>query len=151
MGDFRKNAISKFREIFRSVDIQYSNFVKTLGVNFTSICILECLCDSDTLITQKELCKKLALPKQMVNTVIKSFWEQGFVELKEAKDRRHKVIILTDSGKEYPAKVIKPLQSVDYAAWSCFTNEEMETLIEFVGRYEKSFEQTVNEYIASEK
>ena len=150
MNELRKNAVIKFREIFRRVDVQYSLFAKAMGVNFTAICILECLSESDVLITQKELSEKLVIPKQMVNTVIKSFWEQGYVELKETTDRRSKLVILTDTGKEYSAKAIKPLQNVDYVAWGCFTDKEIEMLLELIGRYEDSFERAVSEFAESE-
>ncbi|MCL2216397.1 MAG: MarR family winged helix-turn-helix transcriptional regulator [Defluviitaleaceae bacterium] len=150
MNELRKNAVIKFREIFRRVDVQYSLFAKAMGVNFTAICILECLSESDVLITQKELSEKLVIPKQMVNTVIKSLWEQGFVELKETTDRRSKLVILTDTGKEYSAKTIKHLQNVDYTAWGCFTDEEIKTLIGLIEKYEGSFKDAVNGFIESE-
>ena len=150
MNEFRKNAVIKFREIFRRVNVQYSLFAKAMGINFTAICILECLSESDVLITQKELSEKLVIPKQMVNTVIKSLWEQGFVELKETTDRRSKLVILTDTGKEYSAKTIKHLQNVDYTAWGCFTDEEIKTLIGLIEKYEGSFKDAVNGFIESE-
>ena len=144
MDDLRKDAIIKFREIFRRVDIQYSLFAKATGINFTAICILECLSESDVPVTQKELSEKLVIPKQMVNTVIKSFWEQGFVELKETSDRRSKIIILTEAGKEYSERAVRPLQNVDYLAWGCFSDDEIKTLLELIGRYEDSFERAVS-------
>ena len=147
MDELRKNAVIKVREIFRRVDIQYSLFAKAMGINFTAICILECLSESDVPVTQKELSEKLVIPKQMVNTVIKSFWERGFVELKETTDRRSKLVILTEEGKKYSVEIISPLQNVEYMAWGCFTDEEIKTFIGLIERYEGSFERAVSELV----
>ena len=150
MDDLKKNAIAKFREVFRKVDIQYTNFAKKLGINYAAVCVMECISESVGLITQKEICERLVLPKQLVNTIIKSFWEQGLVELKEAKDRRNKVIILTDAGKKYADTITAPLQYVDFMAWDCFTTEEIKIFIKLIERYEVSIERAVNDFIEYE-
>jgi DNA-binding MarR family transcriptional regulator len=80
--------------------------------------------------TQKDICEKLGLPKQLVFSIIKPFWEQGYVELREAKDRRNKEVIITEKGMEYAVSILQPLEDAEANAWANFSDEE---LIKFVG------------------
>ena len=64
--------------------------------------------------TQKLICELIHYPKQSVNLVIKSFWESGYVELRETpEDRRNKLIILTEKGKMYAEEMVAPLEKLD--------------------------------------
>jgi DNA-binding MarR family transcriptional regulator len=103
--------------------------------------VLEFIYDTEENYTQKDLCDKLMLPKQVINSIIKSFWEQGYVELREAKDRRNKEIILTAQGKKYAKSILHPMQCAESKAWECFTEEEIIAFVEMMEKYEKSFEQ----------
>jgi len=109
-----------------------------MGVNFVTILALQLLYESARLYTQKEVCEKLGLPKQFINSVVKSLWEQGYVQLKEARDRRNKKIILTDAGKDYAVLVLKPLDDAETAAWEGFSDEDLVTFTGTMERYTKA-------------
>ena len=133
-------ARTRFKEIWHRVDSLFNAYAKSKGLNFTSLIILEFLYDADGVYTQKDLCEKLGLPKQFVNAIIKSFWEQGHVELKEAKDRRNKNIILTASGREYAGGIMRCLRDAEDRAWECFADEEVMFFVGALEKYGKSYE-----------
>ena len=138
-NDFRADALIEFREISQRVVNLFSLYAKTEGLNYAAILVLEHLYRSEKVLTQKDICEKLGFPKQFVNSIIKSFWEQSYVNLKEAKDRRNKEIFLTDKGLEYAEKILIPLQEVDVKVWKCFTKEEISAFLKMMEEYEKSF------------
>lgn len=84
-----------FDKYAKSVKLSYTNFKILLNIFFTKN------------ITQKMLCKTLALPKQTVNASITYFYNKGYIKLIEIpKNRREKSIHFTDKGKEYSKNII---------------------------------------------
>jgi len=136
---------ANLKEIWHKLDRLYDVYAREKGLNFASILILEFLRDSADPVTQKEICNKLVLPKQFVNSIIKTFWEQGFVELKEAKDRRNKNVILTGLGLEYAQAVLTPLCNAEDAVWEAIAPEEARFFIEIMGKYVTVFEAALGE------
>ena len=145
MGDSRKNTLSNLKKTWHKIDGLYDFYAKSVGLNFASIIILQLLSDSGETYTQKDLGEKLGLPKQFVNSVITSFWERGFVELMQARDRRNKEIIITDDGREYAAKILKPLEEAERAAWGCFSDEELAQLVDTLNRYTNAFNEAMKD------
>jgi len=134
---------ARFKQVWYRLDNVFSQYAKNAGVSLTTILVLDMLVDEKELYTQKEICEKLMLPKQLVNLTIKTFWEQGYVELKEAKDRRNKKIHLTESGKVYAESVLMPFQAADEHAWSTFTENELAAFTAALEKYEKAMEESL--------
>jgi len=111
-----------------------------MGFEFHRHPCFQLLYSSAEVYTQKELCEKLKVTKQLVNSIIKSFWEQGYVILREAKDRRYKKIALTDKGREYAAKVLTPLQEAEAVAWDSLSAGELLNLVDAIEKYARTFE-----------
>ncbi|MCL2372853.1 MAG: MarR family winged helix-turn-helix transcriptional regulator [Defluviitaleaceae bacterium] len=141
-----EEARNKFKETWHRLDILFNQYARACGLNFTSMMVLDFIYYahiSQKPYTQKEICDKLNLPKQLVNIVIKTFWQQGYVELKEAKDRRIKHILLTPKGQNYAAKIINAIDAAEDKAWECFADDDIINLVNGMEKYEKSFEQAI--------
>ena len=134
---------TRFKQVWYRLDNLVGQYAKDMGINITTLFILEMLAEDGEVYTQKILCEKLMLPKQLVNSVIKMFWEQGYVELKEAQDRRHKNIRLTPSGKEYADSILAPFLSADERAWDTFSDEELTAITSALEKYEKAMEENL--------
>jgi DNA-binding MarR family transcriptional regulator len=135
-----QKAIFNMKETWHKMDSLYNFYAKSVGLNFTSIIILQLLSNFSQTYTQKDICEKLELPKQLVNSIVKSLWEQGFVQLKEAKDRRNKYISFTDTGKEYVLSVLKPLEDAEFAVWEKLSTEEIVNYAKTMGKFVSYFE-----------
>ena len=143
----RKALFVTLKEQGYKLDFLYNLYAKSVDLNFTSILVLQLLHDATEVYTQKDICEKLGLPKHLVNVIIKSFWEQGFVKLKEAKDRRNKEIIVTSKGKKYAISVLKPLEDIEFSVWDSLSDEELTTFVRAMERYVESFESVLNEIV----
>ena len=140
MNDDTRKIVSMFKETWHKMDSLYDLYAKSVGLSFTTLIVLELLHNSSDVYTQKDVCERLGLPKQLVNSVMKHLWEQGYVELKEAKDRRNKDIIITDEGKKYIIGILKPLEDLELAAWESFSAEEIISYAKATEKYVKAFE-----------
>ncbi|MCL2397189.1 MAG: MarR family winged helix-turn-helix transcriptional regulator [Defluviitaleaceae bacterium] len=134
-----QNAMSIAKEAWYKVDGLYDFYAKSVGLNLTNILVLELLSDPTEIYTQKDVCEKLGLPKQLVNSIIKSLWEQRHVELREARDRRNKDIIVTDNGMEYIIGILKPMEDAEAVAWSSFSAEEIANLAKIMEKFVEVF------------
>lgn len=139
------DARSRFKKTWQRLDGLFTMYAKSHGMNFTTMIILELLNDDDVTYTQTGISEKLMIPKQLINSIITSFLQQGYVELKEAHNRRTKNIFLTEKGKEYAEQIINDLDEAESKAWMCFTSDEAVAFVEAMEKYEKSFEQTLED------
>jgi DNA-binding MarR family transcriptional regulator len=103
-------------------------YAKSNGTNFETVLVLHILYGSEKIYNQTDICDELDLSKQIVNAVIKSLWKQGYVSLSELKDRRYKSVMLTDEGKIYASKLLKPYSDLDYALATEFSTEQVKIL-----------------------
>ena len=68
--------------------------------------------------TQQLICKKLFLPKQTVSFLLAKLEKQGIIVRKEnPKDRRNKLIFLTESGREYAHHILSALDEAEIRAF----------------------------------
>ncbi|MCL2363641.1 MAG: MarR family transcriptional regulator [Defluviitaleaceae bacterium] len=138
-----QDARARFKELWHRIDTLFNAYAKKQGINFTALLILELLTEAahDSAAppyTQKALCEKLVLPKQLVNALINTFREQGYVELREARDRRNKEIRLTISGQAYAKSIIEPLDAADEQAWQTFNDNELAIFAAALEKYERT-------------
>jgi DNA-binding MarR family transcriptional regulator len=138
-ADSKRALFATLKEAWHKMDSNFDYYSKSMGVNFPTVLILQLLIDSTEAYTQKEICEKLGLPKQLVFSIIKPFWEQGYVELKEAKDRRNKDVFITEKGREYALSVIKPLEEAEAVAWANFSDEDFITFVRIMDKYVEAF------------
>jgi len=127
------------KSTLKKIDSLYDGYAKSVGLNYAAISILELLLENDKTYTQKDICEKLDLPKQFVHSIISGFYEQGYISFEEAKDRRNKIILVTDSGKDYAKSVLSPLNDAEEAAWSSLSSEELGYLDAILKDFCKAF------------
>lgn len=146
-NESRKALFVALKEAGLKMDNQFNLYAKSVGLSFPAILILQLLHDSTEVYTQRDICERLGLPKQFVYSIIKPFWAQGFVELKEAKDRRTKEIILTTKGKEYALSILQPMEDAESALLESFSDDELITLVRTMEKYVKSFDSLLKKII----
>lgn len=136
--------INRFYKNCQSIDRMYEEYAKATGLTYMSSTVLGIIYDYPENCTQKLICEETHFPKQSVNMIIKSFLEQGYVELNEIpSDRRNKQINLSEEGKIYADKIIGKLRKAEYNAMEALTFEQREHLINLIEIYEKSFQNNI--------
>lgn len=141
----KEKSIKEYSELFskkwKSIERLSEEYAKAAGLTPMSLNVLSIIYDHVDGCTQKHICQLIHYNKQSVNMIIKSFWEQGYVELVEVReDRRNKQVKLSEKGKNYAEKVIGVLFKVENDALENTTLEQRKALMAFFEAYEESFQ-----------
>ena len=125
-----REQLTKFNSIMQGIERFYEDYAKSVGLTYMSLTVLEIIYYAPNPITQKEICEESHYIKQMVNTIVKNFYENGYIEFKEVEsDRRNKYVLFTSNGKEYADKIMKPLMEREEKAIAVLSNEERNEMI----------------------
>ena len=116
-------------------DAAYEDYAKSVGLSYTSLCILNAIYESDGC-TQKQLCSLCFLPKQTVNAAVTGFYDKGWLRMQELpEDRRNKALHLTELGRSEAGRIMSRLRDCDRIAMSLLTESEQEQLLSLTRRY----------------
>ena len=116
-------------------DAAYEDYAKSVGLSYTSLCILNAIYESDGC-TQKQLCSLCFLPKQTVNAAVTGFYDKGWLRMQELpEDRRNKALHLTELGRSKAGRILQNLQECDRIAMCLLTEDEQEQLLSLTRRY----------------
>lgn len=141
MNNTRKeNSVARFTEKWQSLGWVYEEYAKSRGLTYMSFIVLEIIYTHPDRCTQKLICERTLYTKQSVNSIIKTFWKQGYVVLKEDEtDRRNKKIILTDEGKKHADEIIGEYLSVEKEAMERLSSDQWEQLVGMVQIFAEHF------------
>lgn len=144
MEEPRKELINTFMRKLQEIDDLYEQYAKSMGLTSVSLYILEIIYTENCICTQKQICEKTHYPKQTVNVVIKNFWEQGYVELKEIpSDRRNKSIALTAKGKEYAKVCIERIYSIEEKAFGKLKIEQLRQMTDYMIIFKNDLQESI--------
>lgn len=105
----------KFWEVWGRSDALYNRWAAAHGVNNYRLFVLYVL-DNHPGATQKAIADHAGLPKQTVNTVVRTLRDEGYVTLSPASgDRREKNASLTPAGQTYARALLEPLYALEDA------------------------------------
>lgn len=87
-------------------------------------------------ITQKELCQELDAPKTSVNSIIKRQLQAGWIVMEvNPRNKREKVISLTEAGEAFTKRLIDPLLAYEEEAAAQMNDEEAEIAVRVQNRF----------------
>ena len=122
--------------LWNKLNLIYEEFARQRGITYTHLYIWNAIC-REAECTQKKICMRTQLPKQTVNTIVRSFEKEGLVRLEPlARDQRIKGIVLTEAGKAYMETVIDPLIRAEHEAMGALPLEEQKAFIAIMSDYE---------------
>ena len=127
--------IQEYCSCLHEWDAAYEHYAKSVGLSYTSLCILNAIYESDGC-TQKQLCSLCFLPKQTVNAAVTGFYDKGWLRMQELpEDRRNKALHLTEFGRSEAGRILSRLRDCDRIAMSLLTESEQEQLLSLTRRY----------------
>lgn len=143
-----KTTAARFIEKWQSMERVYEAYAKSRGLTYMSFTVLGIIYDNPDCCTQKLICEQSLYTKQSVNAMVKSFWEQGYVVLKEERnDRRNKQVLFTKNGKRYADDIIGRFSLIEKQAMGKLSDEQWEQLIETAETFERHFVAGISELI----
>ena len=102
--------LQRFYALWREENAMYDEWAREQGLSSNSALILYSLYEAKENCTQKSISQMWSIPKQTVNTILKEFSANGYIELvTDKEDKRNKLVILTPEGNAYAGKIVEAL------------------------------------------
>lgn len=128
--------IIQFNRLYRELDEIYHIYAKEHGLSDSALWILYSLVESNTRMTQKDMCRLWHRPPQTINSALKRLEAQGMLKLIPAADsQKTKEIVLTDSGRDLVSRIILPVFQAETRALRCMSIEERTLLLSMTAKY----------------
>ena len=124
----------------------YDEYAKRHGMLMNTLLVLNVLFYAKDGMTQAEICKRTFQSKQTVNSIIRNLWTDHYVTISEMpKDRRNKMVEMTEAGRAYCEKVVRHITWAEDAAMAMFTPEEQKRLIGLSRTFTENLTMLVNQ------
>lgn len=133
--DLVSKRLAEYNSIIKEHEDLYRQLAKRFGMSECSFWILYSLRETNTSITQSELCYALSQPKQTINSALKKLQDYGFIELLISQDRRKKFIHLTDKGALLAQETVDKVILLENQTFDTFTEEEQSLFLQLLHKY----------------
>lgn len=114
-------------------DIQfaaYELYARKHGLTAKELFVLDIIWFAPEGCLQSDICERLSATKQTISAINKKFLKLGYLTLREGeKDRRNKVIHLTDIGIKYTEPIIPPAAKAEIDAMSELSETDIRELV----------------------
>lgn len=125
-------------KISQSMDLQFSEELKSYGIDSRSYGILVALTEQD-LVTQIKLAEILSVDRTTMGQLIDNLELNGFVERKQnTKDRRQNLILLTSAGKTLVNDMWLKMEKVELTTIDCLPDWQKNIILAIANRIEEN-------------
>ena len=126
----------------------YEYYARKNGLQGKSLLILTCLYYTQDGITQNTICEKTYSTKQVVSAAIKTFKNKGYIYFEEKeKDRREKIVKLTEEGYLYASKIIDPLEKAVIKVIGELSSEQQKLFIEYYTIFNDNMKKSIEKLV----
>ena len=122
-----------------------------IGVSYAEMMVLYALASIENP-TQKQISENFGMQKQTVNSIVKNLKEKGYIKfLPSKKDKREKITVLTDEGKNYTKTIIAPLLEAENKALKAMGKANVQKMQETLEMYNLLLEKEIVRSINNER
>lgn len=130
-----------FGKLLYNIDSYYSLYAKKYDVKENELWILYALNDGSEH-SQIEISQNWDIPKTTINTIVKQFEKDGYIELVQITgEKREMHIKLTSKGKEYADGLLVDLYNLEKKLYNSFTFNANKLLDELTELKEKLYKE----------
>ncbi len=144
--------IQQIDQQLKNQDSLYHSVAVAFGLSDTAMWILYLVSESDSVITQQELCRQSFFPKQTINTCISRLAKDGLVELTPVPGtRNHKRVSLTTFGQALADRTTERVKAAERAAYGRLSEAELQAHLETTRRLTACLREEFEKVIQEEK
>lgn len=134
-----------FNAVWNQTNIIYCKWAEYFGLNYSTLMTLYGL-DVYGSMTQKNICDFYGFPKQTVNGIIHDLMDKGYVLLETGtKDKREKLIVLTEKGRDYTKELLEPLYKAEKYVFSTIGDERISQMLDTINVFNILIEKCLEE------
>lgn len=120
----------KINAVWTRSNALYAKAAALLGVGYPEMMVLYAL-ETMGELTQKEIVERFGMQKQTVNSVVRALTKRGMLQLVAGRaDKREKLLVLTDSGRDYAHTIISPLRRIEDKLYETIGEEKLQAMYE---------------------
>lgn len=125
-----RQAVAAYNSFYKETDEIYRALARRFGLSDCAFWVLYALRAPEGPRTQAQLCEVLSLPRQTVNSALKSMREEGLIELGAVEgNRKNKAVVLTRAGEALAARTADRVLAAECRAFGRFSDAERETYL----------------------
>ena len=144
MNSQRKRLYRLYDSINRTSKI-YEAWSRKHGLTYVEMQLFYSLLEDDEKITQKDLCDYLEAPKTTINSIVKKYLNQQYIQLEvNPVNKKEKFISLTQEGKQY-ASFILPLFEIEENLMKKISDDELNQVEHILSFYADELEKELKE------
>ena len=144
-GDFfiMTSKAKKIWEVWGKSGSLYTLWANNNKINSYQLFVFYAI-DGYSSITQKLIVEYTGLSKQTVNSVIRTLKKDGYIELdRDPNNLREKLVKLTDKGKEYSSKLLRPLHEIENKVIKLIGSNRIDEMMDTIELFTTMFEKEV--------
>lgn len=122
------NEFDRFGQITSSILHLYQTWARQQGINYNTLAVLHTLVRFGST-TQQNISALWELPKQTVSKTCQHLYAQGLIEYMPSLDKREKMLILTQAGKDHATPIIARLDHVEGCAIKAFGEQKAQAFL----------------------
>ncbi|MCT8978452.1 MarR family transcriptional regulator [Clostridium sp. CX1] len=123
--------IDNYYDAWFEINNIYHDWAKRHGMQDTTLFVLYVIKNTVPYCTQSEICNKLYLPKQTVSQILSGLEKERYITREpNTKDRRNKVIRLTEEGTSFATSILEELKSAEIEAFNQMSEKQRSTVVE---------------------
>ncbi|MFC3932556.1 MarR family winged helix-turn-helix transcriptional regulator [Streptococcus dentapri] len=121
-------------------------YARRNGLTGKSLLVLLWLYHSPQGLSQEFIAKRTYSTKQVIRSIIKNLQAETYIILElSKKDRRKKIVRLTDYGRRYASSLADPLARYEQEAMAVLSQEQQEVLLEATAVFSHKLRQILEE------
>ncbi len=136
------SSIHRINYLNAELNALYHHASLKLGLTDSASIVLYTIYDNGENCLLSDIYKQSGVSKQTVNSAIRNLEKKHIIYLAQHSGRAKKVV-LTDTGKEYVQKTTARLFDAETAAFSSWTEEEINAHIGYMEKYIDSFRKQI--------
>mgnify|MGYP002523493225 CR=1 FL=1 len=137
-------------QCYKRMNEQYHAYAVHCGLSDPALWVLYSLWETETPLTQNDLCALWMYPKQTINFTITGLVKKGYVRLEQRPGARSgKAVQLTAEGKALCQAVIAPLMETEERSLSQLSAEDRALLVTLSEKQCLFFEQEMQAFLQS--
>ncbi len=144
------NKLKQLNSILSEVDNIYQSLLKANNVSEGEYIVMFAINDLGEGCSQKDISQNGYASKKTINSTIKKFEKDGFIELKPAKYPSMQ-IFLTEKGRNFMQENIIPILKLESTVLDNVSDNEFEALANCYRRHLNSFREHVEKFIKGKK
>lgn len=127
------------------INLLYGEWAKKQGMSYYTFTVL-CELKGKEPCTQKQIAEKWQIPKQTVNTVIKDLQKKGYVDLREGRNQKEKLVVLTEMGHSFFKEAMEATNYLEEKILKKIGEKESQAIVDGFKKFSEIFEEEINNY-----